>query len=84
MEELPPTSVPEPDPNKPAERTAGKLGALLFALICSVFLGYQCIVSDKRGEPISPLVFMPVLILIGGALGVPVDPAAIGQFLIKK
>lgn len=75
--------MPEPneiEPQPPPERERGKWGAYAFALVLSLFLGYQCVSAERRGAEVSPVVWMPTLLLIGAALGVEVDPEFIGKF----
>lgn len=61
----------------------GKQTSLVFALICSLFLGYQCWSYDKRGEQIPVLTWLPTLCLIGGGLGVSIDAGMIGKFFVR-
>lgn len=75
----------EPKPKEIAvERQAGRLSSYLFALLVALFLGYQCLQADKHDREVQPLTFLSCFTLIGTALGVTVDPSAIGQFLVKK
>lgn len=76
-----PVDCPNRKPDNNVQR--GKWGAYLFALVVSAFLGYQCLASDRKGQDIPVLVWMPSLILIGGALGVQIDAGALGKLLGK-
>ncbi len=78
---------PEAAPLSPpvaVKREAGKLSSYLFALIVSLFLGYQCVVADKNNREVPALTFLSCFTLIGTALGVTVDPGAIGQFFVSR
>ncbi len=71
-------------PNRQRETVASaqvKLGSYLFALLASLFLGYQVVAADRREEPLSPFVWMPCLMLIGTALGVQIDPAQLADLI---
>lgn len=80
---------PEDCPNrKPDEATAtarGKFASYFFALIVTGFLSFQCLSYERRDEPVPVLLWMPALLLIGGALGVNIEPGAIASVLtIRK
>ncbi|CAA9422182.1 hypothetical protein AVDCRST_MAG94-7069 [uncultured Leptolyngbya sp.] len=72
------------EPPVAVKREAGKLGSYLFALIVSLFLGYQCVAADKNNREVPALTFLSCFTLIGTALGVTVDPGAIGQFFVSS
>jgi len=55
----------------------------VFALIASLFLGWQCVSNDRQGKEVPVLVWMPCLLLIGGALGVQIDPSSLSGLLKK-
>lgn len=59
----------------------GKAISYAFALICSIFLAYQCYSSERRNEQISVTTWMPCLLLIGAALGVNINPSDLVGFL---
>jgi len=68
------------DPTKTAViADRGRIRAYVFALIVSVFLGYQCHTADRRGESVDPIVWMPCLLLIGTAVGVSIPSELLGQ-----
>ena len=81
--ELPPETALA-SPPVAIKREAGKLSSYLFALIVSLFLGWQCLQADKNGREVPPLTFLSCFTLIGTALGVTIDAAAIGQVFVKK
>ena len=68
-------------PNRQREAKNGKAAAYAFALIASIFLGWQGWSSDRQSKELSPIVWMPCLLLIGTALGVQIDPASFSTFL---
>lgn len=81
MPEQPP-ECPLDCPNRQRENAqSGKAAAYVFALIASLFLSWQCVSSDRQGKEVPVLVWMPCLLLIGGALGVQIDAASLSQFL---
>ncbi|MBD2076281.1 hypothetical protein H6F86_20840 [Phormidium sp. FACHB-592] len=82
-EPLQPVAAPVEAPVA-VKREAGKLGSYLFALIVSLFLGYQCLVADKNNREVPPLTFLSCFTLIGTALGVTIDAGAIGQFFVPR
>jgi len=83
VSELPP-ECPLHCPNrKQADASSGKATAYVFALIASLFLGWQCVSSDRQGKEVPVLVWMPCLLLIGGALGVQIDPSSLSGLLKK-
>jgi hypothetical protein len=70
-----PTPCPVDCPNRLRNATQGKLAAYVFALICAGFLAFQCLSADRRDEEVSPMVWMPLLLLTGMGLGVQIDPS---------
>jgi len=79
-----PSETPSASPPVAVKREAGKLSSYLFALIVSLFLGWQCLQADKNSREVPPLTFLSCFTLIGTALGVTIDAAAIGQVFVKK
>lgn len=80
---MPECPIDCPNRANPTAINRGKVASYLFALIASLFLAHQCLLAEKQNREISPIVWMPTLILIGTALGVNIDPASVAT-LIKK
>ncbi|MBL1176896.1 hypothetical protein [Pantanalinema sp. GBBB05] len=72
-----------PNRKKDGNLQRGKWGAYAFAFVVSAFLGFQCVSAERKGVDVPMLVWMPALVLIGGALGVQIDAASLGKFLGK-
>ena len=63
---------------------ATKWAAYAFAAFCAFFVSWQQLSAEKRGEQLSPIVFMPLLVLAGTAIGVNIDPSEIASLLNKN
>ncbi len=77
------SNCPAECPNRKPDVQTGKATAYVFALIASVFLAFQCVSYERRGEPTPPQIWMPTLLLIGTALGVQIDPGAIANIFTR-
>lgn len=61
---------------------AGKAASYTFALIVTLFLAWESVSAERRGESTPLVVWFPSLVLIGTALGVNIDAASIGRIFI--
>lgn len=67
---------------KPSDRST-KIAVYAFALVCTIFLAFQCLAADRRDREVSPTVWMPCLLLIGASLGVQIDANFLSGLLKK-
>lgn len=76
---------PEDCPNRRALPPSGRVhfGAYLFALLLSIFLGYQTWSHDRRDEKLPAYIWLPCTLLIGTSLGVRVDSSQLARLLSK-
>ncbi|WP_143467738.1 hypothetical protein [Leptolyngbya ohadii] len=73
--------LPEKSAKTQPDTRSVKVGSWAFALICSLFLAYQCWSHERRGETVSAIVWMPCILFIGTAFGVNIEPSEIASAL---
>lgn len=76
-------SCPIDCPNRKTTRdmVSGKIAAYIFAFICCGFLGFQAKSYHDKDKELPLIVWVPCLTVIGTALGVNVQPEAIGRLI---
>lgn len=76
-----PNECPVNCPNRKSAAENVRRSSWVLTIAATLFLGFYCWSSDRRGQELNPSVFIPTFVFIGLGVGVNIEPSEIANFI---